>query len=86
MVRSHDLQMLVDGVEPVGEMLQVPESVARKAVSVVASYARDAQDCRMLLQVLGLMPDAERETADAAPTPSPGDGAPVVGERRRLRS
>jgi hypothetical protein len=56
--RSRDLQTLIDTVEAVpGEMLPVPGPVARRALAVVASYARDADDCRQLLQALGLIPE-----------------------------
>ncbi|MFF1872852.1 hypothetical protein [Kitasatospora herbaricolor] len=58
MARARDLQTLIDSVKPTaGEMLTVPDLVARRALSVVASYARDAGDCRLLLQALGLMPE-----------------------------
>ncbi|GGV47949.1 hypothetical protein GCM10010495_77140 [Kitasatospora herbaricolor] len=57
---TDDLQRLVDAVEPVaGERLQVPGPVARRAWSVVASYARDEEDCLLLLQVLGLTQEGE---------------------------
>ncbi|WP_329500540.1 hypothetical protein [Kitasatospora herbaricolor] len=61
MARSRDLQTLIDTVEAVtGEMMPVPEPVARRALSVVASYARDADDCRQILQALGLIPEDEK--------------------------
>ncbi|WP_199881449.1 hypothetical protein [Streptomyces sp. CB03911] len=64
MARARDLQTLIDSVKPTaGEMLTVPDLVARRALSVVASCARDAGDCRLLLQALGLMP----EDGQAAP-------------------
>ncbi|MFE3107226.1 hypothetical protein ACFRKE_36110 [Kitasatospora indigofera] len=68
MARTRDLQTLIDSVEPAaGEMLTVPAPVARRAVSVVASYARDADDCRLLLQALGLAPEDGQEAQEPAP-------------------
>ncbi|MFD0258938.1 hypothetical protein ACFVH7_11785 [Kitasatospora indigofera] len=83
MARARDLQTLTDTVEPVvGEVLLVPDSMARRALSVVASYARDADDCRFLLEVLGLMPEdgqvAEQSAvgrAEVVPSTVPGQGA-----------
>ncbi|MFF3598009.1 hypothetical protein [Kitasatospora indigofera] len=69
MARTRDLQTLIDSVEPsAGEMLTVPGPVARRALSVVASYARDVDDCRLLLQVLGLV----SEDGEVAQEPAVG--------------
>ncbi|GHH80489.1 hypothetical protein GCM10018781_61100 [Kitasatospora indigofera] len=58
MARARDLQTLIDTVEPVpGGMPALPEPMARRVLSVVARHARDAQDCRLLLEALGLIPD-----------------------------
>ncbi|MFF1868798.1 hypothetical protein [Kitasatospora herbaricolor] len=79
MTRSRDLQTLIDTVEPVtGEMLPVPGPVARRALSVVASYARDADDCRRLLQALGLIPEDEQAGEQPAVASGPVDAAPAV--------
>ncbi|GHH80509.1 hypothetical protein GCM10018781_61200 [Kitasatospora indigofera] len=96
MAGTRDLRMLLDSAEPAsGDKLHLPDPLVRRALSVVASYARDPEDCRLLLQVLGLMPDEEQgqdpsdgdaETdADTVPAPSPSDGAAGSPERRRLR-
>ena len=92
MVRSRDLQTLIDNVEPVaGGMLPVSEPVAQRALTVVARQARDAQDCRLLLRALGLIPD-EEEGQGSEETASPcsvgcGRGRPFdhPGVRHRDR-
>ncbi|MFC9328694.1 hypothetical protein [Kitasatospora sp. NPDC057015] len=75
--------MLIDSVEPTaGEMLTVPDSVARRALSVVASYARDADDCRLLLQALALMPEdgqAAQQPAVGRAEGLPSSTGPVAG-------
>ncbi|MFE2914793.1 hypothetical protein [Kitasatospora indigofera] len=92
MADTRDLQTLIDSVEPVaGEMLTVPDPVARRALSVVAAYARDVDDCRLLLQVLGLMPEdgqagqgpAVGRTEGFSTGPGPG---PVAGAGADLES
>ncbi|MFE2916510.1 hypothetical protein ACFXI0_34855 [Kitasatospora indigofera] len=58
MARARDLQTLIDTVEPVAAGTPaLPEPVARRVLSVVARHARDAQDRRLLLDALGLIPD-----------------------------
>ncbi|MEV6910206.1 hypothetical protein [Amycolatopsis sp. NPDC051071] len=48
-----------DGLRPAGELIDggetaVRAAVLRKATETVAANARDAKDCRMLLEMLGL--------------------------------
>ncbi|MCX5215829.1 hypothetical protein OG689_42530 [Kitasatospora sp. NBC_00240] len=88
MARSRDLRTLTDTVEPVAGMMPVP--VARRAIVVVASYARDADDCRRLLRALGLIPEEEQvgeEQRAAASRACVGCGRPFdhPGVRRRDR-
>lgn len=77
MARARDLQTLIDTVEPVtGEMLPVPGPVARRAFAVVAAYAHDADDCRLLLRALGLMPEDEEAGGAAVVASGPEGVAP----------
>ncbi|MFC9331691.1 hypothetical protein [Kitasatospora sp. NPDC057015] len=90
MVRSRDLQTLIDTVEPVaGGMPVVSEPAARRVLSVVACHARDAEDCRLLLRALGLIPDEEVGPVgeEAASRCCVGCGRPFdhPGVRRRDR-
>ncbi|GGV49927.1 hypothetical protein GCM10010495_79620 [Kitasatospora herbaricolor] len=56
MARARDPQTLTDIVEPVaGGMM--PGPVVRRVLTVVACHSRDAEDCRLLLQALGLISD-----------------------------
>lgn len=48
---------LDDDIEPVAD------ETARQAQRIVASYAADADECRMLLDMLGIGPET-RETAE----------------------
>ena len=50
--------VLADEIEPVAD------ETARQAQRIVASYAADAEECRMLLDMLGIGPEAGG-TADA---------------------
>lgn len=50
---DRDLMTLGDIIARVNE--PVPEPVSARARLVVASYARDAEDCRLLLEELGLI-------------------------------
>ncbi|BFV56467.1 hypothetical protein KCMC57_up15710 [Kitasatospora sp. CMC57] len=55
---NRDLTTITDIIEPVDQAL--PATVRARARSVVASYARDRDDCRLLLEALGLV--AEDDT------------------------
>ncbi len=88
MVRSRDLRTLIDVVEPVaGGVVSGP--VARRALWVVACHARDAEDCGLLLQVLGLIPEEQERPVgeEAASRSCVGCGRPFdhPGVRRRDR-
>ncbi len=49
---------LENDVEP------LPDDTARQAQRIVASYAADAEECRMLLDMLGIGPEV-RDPADS---------------------
>ncbi|GAA1220658.1 hypothetical protein GCM10009665_08450 [Kitasatospora nipponensis] len=54
---ARDLATITDVIEPAGD--PVPPTVVARARRTVASYAKDADDCRMLLSALGLGPDTD---------------------------
>ncbi|MFI6449428.1 hypothetical protein [Kitasatospora sp. NPDC050543] len=58
---SRDLRTLTDTVEHVSEVASAPARI--RALRVVASYATDADDCRMLLTALGLLDDDNRSAS-----------------------
>jgi hypothetical protein len=52
---KRDLTTSTDVIEPAGDAL--PSAVLARARRTVALYAKDADDCRMLLIAPGLAPD-----------------------------
>ncbi|MER5638922.1 hypothetical protein ABT095_18405 [Kitasatospora sp. NPDC002227] len=62
---NRDLQTLGDEYGLAGDL--GPEEVVSRARLAVATYARDAQDCRLLLDALGLLPG--NGTAEEDPSP-----------------
>lgn len=60
---------LYDELRPVGELADggetaVRAAVLRKATQTVVANARDATDCRMLLEMLGLHSQQQQQNAD----------------------
>ena len=64
---------------------ELHEQWARRTVRVVASAARDADDCRMLLDILGLSNDVVLAARTEHTTPEPVAAAAPTSRSTRKR-